>query len=117
MNNKEFDKVVAVRIERIKKSLQSKGKEYALTSDRLKNFKSASLLLSQSPEKALLGYLTKHIVSIYDMVEYDTDINSLDGLLSLSSLAQFNEKIGDAINYLILLEALLIERAKINDNN
>jgi hypothetical protein len=47
--------------------------------------------------------LSKHLISVYDMVD---DLNNHIE----SPMEVWKEKIGDSINYLILLEALLYER-------
>jgi len=96
MNSQDFNNIIDERIEYIKNSLQKKASEYNLDEDRLSVFKRAAAIQHQTPSQALLGMLTKHIVSIYDYVE--TDGNFTHELAS--------EKIGDAINYLLLLYAL-----------
>lgn len=99
MNSQEFDNIVEERLVKIRDILGSKAKEYAV-GDRLYNFKRASEILRTSPQKALLGMLMKHIVSVIDLIEGST--KSTEYLI--------NEKIGDSINYFILLEALLKEQ-------
>ena len=103
MDQKWFDEILDDRIGKIKKVLSRKAGEYSSGNDRLHNFKRAAALNCETPEKALAGMLTKHIVSIYDMI---------DGLGSTScpDYSVWDEKLGDAINYCILLEALIIER-------
>ncbi|RJP17202.1 MAG: hypothetical protein C4529_15005 [Deltaproteobacteria bacterium] len=103
MTGKQFDMVVECRLLRIRGTLQKKNAEYAPGADKLHNFKAGAKLQRCTPEKALLGYLTKHLVSIFDLVE------NL-GRGKCASLDVWREKIGDAINYLILLEALIDER-------
>jgi len=98
MNSQDFDKIVANRIEKIKSILSSKAEEYA-KGDRLYNFKRAAEIERVTTEKALLGMWAKHIVSVLDLIE---------GSLAATEY-MVNEKIGDAINYLILLEAVLTE--------
>ena len=93
----EFDKIVDERIKKIKEVLQKKGDEYA-TGDRMHNFKRAGELLGCTPEKALLGFLVKHIISVIDLIN--------------GKPLDIDEKIGDCINYFILLEALLKEVRK-----
>ncbi|HQT97977.1 MAG TPA: hypothetical protein PK416_08885 [Thermodesulfobacteriota bacterium] len=103
MTEDQFDMVVGTRLLRIKDSLQRKNAEYAPGADKLHNFKAGAALLRCTPEKALLGYMTKHLVSIFDLV----------GALDQGKCAHvdvWREKIGDAINYLILLEALNYDR-------
>jgi hypothetical protein len=102
MNGDEFNDVVVRRCERIKTILTRKAAEYASETDRLHNFKAAGKLLDTTPEQALLGFLMKHLVSIFDMV-HDLPVQQ-------KPLALWDEKIGDAINYLILLEGLAVER-------
>jgi hypothetical protein len=102
VNTKDFDKVVSERITAIQNTLASKGKEYASNTDRLHNFKEAARLEEVNPITALRGMMVKHIVSVNDMCA-----KYLSG--GLESEAMINEKFGDYINYLILLEAMLKE--------
>jgi len=103
MDNKTFEDFVEYRIKLTKKVLQSKGKEYSPHSDRLHNFRRAALLRNTIPEDALLGMKVKHTVSIEDMVE-----KIKHGELPTMELLQ--EKIGDEINYWIILEIIIKER-------
>ena len=100
MDSKKFNEILEKRIDKIKNVLSSKEKEYASGSDRLHNFKVAAEIMNETPEKALFGMLLKHIVSVIDMVN---DPKSISEYL-------INEKIGDVINYFILLESLMWER-------
>lgn len=100
MTTQEFNVLLERRIQKIRDVLQSKANEYA-TDDRLHNFKSQPLdNLSETPEQVLWGYLRKHLQSVYDMVK---------GLKPVTEKS-VDEKLGDCINYLILLEALFDER-------
>lgn len=81
----------------------TKAKEYANDEDRLHNFNKAGKMSNQTPEKALRGMLLKHIVSMDDIIE-----NIDKGVLP--SKALLDEKIGDIINYYILIEACIIDR-------
>ena len=108
MNVENFDKVVENRLKDIKRILGSKGKEYSSDTDRLYNFKRAAKMNNTTPEKALWGMATKHLVSVVDII-HDID----DG--KAVSIDMIEEKIGDMINYLILLEALLKEDMFDND--
>lgn len=101
MKQDEFDQIIQEQLERCERLLLSKGKEYAEDKiDRLHTFKRAASLQGINPERALLGMLTKHVISIYDMcsepARYDKDL--------------WDEKITDAINYLLLLRAVVDER-------
>lgn len=95
----EFNKIVDEMTDKIKATLKKKATEYNLDEDRLSVFKRAAKLQHQTAPQALLGMMTKHVVSIYDYVEEDKKFTK--------ELAQ--EKIGDNLNYLILLYALLLE--------
>lgn len=100
MTNEDFEKVLKSRIEKINKVLGNKAKEYASKNDRLHNFNEAkSFFRCNTKEYALLGMLNKHLVSVVDMVEkYEKH-----GILPSQNI--LDEKIGDTVNYLILLEA------------
>ena len=102
MKSERFDSIVADRCDSIKSILASKAKEYA-KGDRLHNFKVASAISNCTPERALKGMMMKHLVSVFDIID-DLDKN----IVPTSELV--DEKIGDLINYSILLEALLKER-------
>lgn len=98
MKASDFNEVVDHQIRTCEKILGVKASEYADDTDRLHNFKQAAHVQQTTPVRALSGMMSKHTVSVYDMMhegEY--------------SMEQWSEKITDNINYLILLKALLIE--------
>lgn len=101
----DFNEVVEARIEKIRKVLADKGSEYATNDDRYHNFRVAARVLDTSPEKALKGMMVKHEVSVMDLIEWAE--KSPEKLTA----ALIDEKIGDNINYLILLEGMLKVRA------
>lgn len=85
--------------------LGEKHKEYSRNSDKLHNFKRAAEIKGNiTPETALVGMMMKHIVSILDIVD------DLETHQEVPSEKFLSEKIGDLINYLVLLEALITER-------
>jgi hypothetical protein len=98
-----FDEVVELRVQRIKSILKNKAEEYA-TEDRFHNFRVAGRMDNESPERALWGMLKKHIVSVRDMIDW------VDKFPEKLNVPIIQEKIGDSINYFILLEGLLYER-------
>lgn len=100
MTPEAFDAVVEGRINSIRSVLEAKAREYGQT-DRLHNFKEAAAMQRCTPQRALLGMLTKHLVSVIDATLDDT---------VLYQAAFWDEKIGDSVNYLILLEGILKER-------
>ena len=102
MTDRDFQTRVEAIHRRNKNILGKKAAEYA-REDRLSNFKKAGALQACPPEKACFGMLAKHLVSIADLVNdlekgYDTPT------------PVWTEKIGDAENYLFLLEGLLQDR-------
>jgi hypothetical protein len=99
MTNERFNSIVEGQLETAKTLLISKGEEYSLTDDRLAAFKKAASLQGETTVQALCGMLAKHIVSIYDMGMSDRDF----------SIARWDEKITDSINYLLLLKAAVEE--------
>ena len=104
MNQEDFNKLLEERIERTRLTLNAKAVEYASGYDRLYNFKEAGRKLNVTPEKALQGMKIKHDVSVDDLIRL------AGGCPDKLTEEIINEKIGDSINYLILLEALLKER-------
>ncbi len=108
MNSKKFNRVVEKRINSIKDVLNAKGIEYESETNRLHNFKRAAEICRCTPEEACTGMQAKHVVSILDLVDVISNLKEDEELGY--TIDYINEKIGDAINYFILLEALLIER-------
>ena len=104
MKAEQFDKILDQQIDSIRKVLASKRAEYAPTEDdRLHNFRKAAALTGQSLAGAAFGMAMKHIVSVADIVEQADRGNT-------QSMEMLDEKIGDSINYLILIKACLIEQ-------
>lgn len=101
MTTEDFDKYIGERIELCKDVLLNKAKEYA-TEDRLHNFKIAGEMQGCTPVKALAGMMAKHTVSVYDLINNYEKGKKPDWEM-------WEEKIGDHINYLLLLYALLNE--------
>jgi hypothetical protein len=99
MKRERFTKIVVHRLNECQDVLTMKAAEYAPAKDRLANFKKAAVLQGSGPEQALGGMLAKHVVAIYDFLLTP----------SLIKQEQWLEKIGDSINYLLLLEAVLQE--------
>ena len=99
MNHKEFNDVVTKELDYVRELLCSKSKEYDFGEDRFHSFKVGGQLQGISQEKCLLGYLTKHIVSIYDMCDKVEEF----------SFEKFQEKITDYINYGLLLLGMIQE--------
>ena len=102
MNETEFNKILQERLDKTRETLKSKGSEYA-HGDRLSNFKVGAVLMGKTPEGVLSGLIVKHIVALYDFV------NELERG-SVRSYDYWDEKIGDIIAYMILLDALIQER-------
>lgn len=100
MTAEQFTKVLEEQIDRTRKVLDSKAVEYADDVDRLANFKAAAALQGTNQADALGGMMAKHTVSIYDMLATRAQ--------EYTSL-QWEEKITDHINYLILLRAVVQE--------
>jgi hypothetical protein len=96
-----FEGIVKDRILMIENLLASKGKEYS-TGDRFSNFKDAAggLSFHNRPEMVAWEFATKHFQSIKDIISGKIPYDQ----------ARIQEKIGDAIIYLILIEGMMIER-------
>ena len=98
----KFEELLVERLMKTKDTLTAKADEYA-RGDRLSNFKQIGYLMQVTPEKACIGLVSKHIVALFDFV------NDLDNGV-VQSADRWDEKIGDIMAYMPLLEALVIER-------
>lgn len=101
METEKFDAVVRNRLNATINTLTAKADEYA-RGDRLSNFKQIAALSGCTQEKALSGLVAKHIVALYDF------INDLDKGVN-QPYARWDEKIGDIIAYMCLLDAMRLE--------
>ncbi len=104
MTREEFTKRVEKRIDLVRQTLLTKHKEYAKDDNVFRNFDEAAggFSLHSTSAEVLWSYMTKHLVSIKDIVSED----------KLADSSVISEKIGDVINYLILLEAMLNQKAE-----
>ena len=98
-----FNEVTKKRIDACLKTMTGKSEEYSTEQDKLHNFKVAAQLQNCTPITALAGMMAKHTVSVYDLVERQEN-----GLVVTKEM--WDEKIGDHINYLLLLDALISEK-------
>ena len=101
MTGSEFQIVLDHVYKELQSLTASKGREYANSEDQLDNFKRLAVSLGLSPVQVLLVYLTKHLDSIHSYArnpEHELS-EPIEG------------RIHDAILYLILLKALIIDHA------
>ena len=111
MNQKEFNEVIGRQTDRCKSMLITKGSEYApkavknVAVDRLAHFKKAAVVMNTTPKAALMGMLSKHLISVSDMC---TDERQY-------AKEQWDEKITDSINYFLILRAIVEE--ELNEEN
>ena len=99
MKQDQFNEIIEKQLETIKNTLLVKSKEYS-TEDKLHNFRTSALMQQCTMEQALAGMLSKHTVSIYDMI-HSGDRYHVD---------KWDEKINDHIVYLLLLRAIIEEK-------
>lgn len=97
LKTSDFNNLVEEQFGICRAILETKGKEYAPDdADRLSAFKTASCILHRTPIQALGGQMSKHTISLFEMIE--NNCTDLDLWL---------EKLTDQINYLLLLKGLL----------
>lgn len=104
MKTEQFDKCVERRLNLSKLTLIEKAKEYAKNENRMHNFDKAARITGKCREEALFGFFLKHLVSVMDIID---NINT-DNTIPSQTLT--DEKIGDCINYLLLLEASIQDK-------
>lgn len=107
MTFEEFGRIVDRRLGIIADVLGKKGRHYNRGAERFHNFKRGGEIAGVSPERALWGYLTKHLISVLDII---------DGQVPLTQ-ELIDEKMGDCINYFFLLEGLFTERLQVESQN
>ena len=103
----ETEKIINEQVQKCLDILVTKAKEYAPDgADRLHNFKVSAKLHGSTEQAALAGMMAKHTTSIYDMC------HSMDDFTK----EQWDEKITDHINYLLLLQCIVHENRKEKNN-
>lgn len=98
MDHDTFHHLIKARLTACEEVLTTKNSSYSTSDDALHNFHRAAQLQNCTPERALLGMWTKHLVSVIDII---------DNLPTTPDEATLSEKITDSINYLLFLEALI----------
>ena len=108
MTQEDFNKIVEDRIALVRSTLTAKGEEYTSNEDVFEAFytMASGLSLHSDSKEVLWELLVKHLYSIRKMV------TSKD----MPTKSTVKEKIGDAINYLILLEGIFNEDIDTNSD-
>lgn len=102
MTNEEFFTFLTNRFNEISTLSRNKAIEYN-DGDAFENFDKASKILNIEKENVALHYMTKHLVSLVDIVENKRNRHLI------------KEKTNDIIVYAMLIDAMLSE--KNNSNN
>lgn len=100
MNQTDFMKLVAERKEKCHSVLNAKGIIYAVGDDRLSNFKSVGNMNNKTPQEALWGMVSKHIIAARDMIDSG----------EIPTEKWISEYLGDIHNYMYLLEGVWEEQ-------
>ena len=107
MTKSFFKTVLRDTLNSIEKTLGVKAMEYVRNDNAMHNFDVGARITGQTREKVLHGFALKHHVSIHDM---RNDIEA--GKLPSKEIV--DEKVGDAINYLILEKASILDKIEQN---
>ena len=101
MNCSQFDILTNALLNDCRDLLDTKGDDYSTNTDRLSHFKTVSDLCKKSKYDVWLVLFSKHVVAITNY------INKRD--FEGSAEEDIHSRIKDAINYLVLLQALISE--------
>lgn len=107
MKQKDFDKLIRMRHAACCKTLSLKKIVYTSGSDRLSNFKDTGAMNQVTPQDALWGMVSKHIIATKDMVKSG----------NIPSDEWIKEYLGDIHNYLYLLEGVWKEEDEVINVN
>jgi len=111
MRVEEFNRIVEETLGKCRILLDVKEKDYSGDIDRLEQFKIGAALEEHSPQESLRGMMTKHVTSVYSYIKKSARGEKI-------SIEQWDKKLLDNINYLILLRALMIEiNSAVEDTN
>ena len=103
MTIKEFKILLDQTFEKSKKTYNLKMNEYATDIDVFQSFREGvGFSFQDTPEGVAWNYACKHFESIKNIISKVQDEVPTDEIL--------DEKIGDAINYLIIIKSLIKQR-------
>lgn len=103
MKEEDLKKIMEKQFERCMVVMLGKSVEYTAGSDdKLEHFRAAAALMGVTPEAALMGMLSKHLVSVADMCMDQRGSGAY-------GIDRWIEKITDSMNYLFLLKAIVEE--------
>lgn len=102
MKATKFNSIVEARINKVRKILEHKAKDYGKNDDRLYTFNEGARYSNCTPAQALDGMMLKHVISYKEIL---ADINAG----RIVDKKRFEEKMGDLINYYIIQEAVMLE--------
>lgn len=88
------------QMKRCEEILDKKFNEYGLHKDPYWHFNRAADLLQQSPEQVLMALFSKHLTCIVEMAEEPP----------YYTRERWDEKLTDAINYLLILSSMVLAR-------
>jgi hypothetical protein len=102
MEKQEFAVIADHTMRQINDLIQKKAKEYS-TEDAFSNFKDASggLSFHDRPEMVAWEFAVKHMQSIKDIISGKVPCND----------NTIDEKLNDAIVYMLLIKGMLVERS------
>jgi hypothetical protein len=100
MNEADFMKLVANREIQCVATLGAEKRSYVAESDRLSSFKGIGRMNAESPQAALWGMLSEHIIAALDMVDSG----------EIPTKKWLTKHLGDIHNYMYLLEAIWEEQ-------
>lgn len=92
MTNEKFEALVNEILNASIKTMLKKNSKYA-DADKLHNFHTGAAILGCTPAQVALGYVTKHLAALIDMVQTD----------NFSDREDLLEKVQDSINYLVFI--------------
>lgn len=104
LTNQEYTKRINELFNRNKELLLTKRNEYATDEDPLQNFKDAAEMSGKKTEEVLWYFCLKHLVSVRDII-FNKSIEKV-------SKQTLEEKTGDIINYMTLLNLLRDDKMK-----
>lgn len=99
MTHDMFNEILESRITQMRETLSIKAMEYSQEDERLHNFYEGAAILGNTPREYCLNLMTKHLACVFDIARSEKSYPP----------AFLDEKFGDAINYLVLLQALVVD--------
>lgn len=102
VSEQEFKQLFEERVQKCRQVLVKKAQEYSSDDDKMRNFNVVARMLNMKPYQVAFLFMMKHFESLYEIIMNGKEV----------SPEMWDEKMGDTLNYLFLIDAMWIKERR-----